>query len=71
MASNLNIPSEEHNDTVKAKRDKKENVILIEDIINSAKGNKEINKNNRIYVGDDVGETNVVSSIGLGNTYTE
>ena len=71
MASNLNIPSEEHNDTVKAKRDKKENVILIEDIINSAKGNKEINKNNRRYVGDDVGETNVVSSIGLGNTYTE
>ena len=69
VASNLNIPSEENNDTVKAKRDKKENIILSDDIINSAKGNKEINNNNRRYVGDDVGETNVVSSIESGKTY--
>ena len=69
VTSNLNIPSGENNDTVKAKRDKKENIILSDDIINSAKGNKEINNNNRRYVGDDVGETNVVSSIESGKTY--
>ena len=36
---------------------KKEHVILSDDLNNSIKGNKELNKNNRRDVSDNVGET--------------
>ena len=69
MNSNLNIPLEEHNDNIKAKRDENENVIINDVSSNINKGNEKINENNKRDVGDAEVDTKVVSNIESGNNY--
>ena len=50
---------------------KKEHVILSDDLNNSVKGNKELNKNNRRDVSDNAGETNVGPGINNNKSQKE
>ena len=69
MTSNLNIPSEEHINYVKVKRNENDNVIMNDDISNINKGNEENNEKHKIDVGDDEVDTKVVSNIESQNNY--
>lgn len=69
MTSNLNIPSEEHINYVKVKRNENDNVIVNDDISNINKGNEKNNEENKIDVGDDEVDTKVVSNTESRNNY--
>ena len=69
MNSNLNIPLEEHNDNIKAKRDENENVIINDVSSNINKGNEKINENNKRDIGDAEIDIKVVSNVESGSNY--
>ena len=69
MASNLVIPSEDHKDNAKTKRDEIKNLLINDEISKINKRNEETNEGHKRDVNDDESNTKVVRNIESGNNY--
>ena len=69
MTSDLAIPSEDHKDNAKTKRDEIKNLLINDEISNINKRNEEINEGHKGDVDDDESNTKVVRNIEWGNNY--